>query len=208
MKQCSCTFQLVQVMLSKIMGCMKQFCALCDLPHHADSSWERHSFFEKKSPVVYTTRWFITAFTKAWYLSLSWATWVHSLSFLPISLRSILILSLYCPCPIYLYIYRLCLACHMPCPSYHANYVLGVVHMKLLIGQLSRFSWHYPIVSYPNTPSTTCSVKKKPLVYMISLMLGFVTFSDPSARLVQTLFIVTPTVKNTRVGILILATPR
>jgi hypothetical protein len=47
----------------------------------------------KNSPVFYGTRRFNTVFTRALHWSLFWAIFIQSTPFLPISLRSILILS-------------------------------------------------------------------------------------------------------------------
>ena len=74
-------FPVLQVKLRKSVGYMKQIFALCDQPQQAESSEVLNSSFEKKFPVVYTTRWFITALTEARNLSLSWTSWIHPYPF-------------------------------------------------------------------------------------------------------------------------------
>ena len=167
---------------------MNQFCALCDRPHKAESSWVLNSSFEKKFPVVCTTWWFIHDLTEARNLSLSWASWIHSLSLLPMSLRSILILSLdlrNCLWPIYIYIYiyiyihihtyvcvfvcvcvylsSLSRYCYMSCPSDRANYIL-VCGANQETPHCAAFSIFLALslLSYQNISLKTLFGKKKP----------------------------------------------
>jgi hypothetical protein len=60
-----------------------------DIPSKADS----HSDCQKIACFHYGARRFITVFTKAHYRTLSWASWIQFAPSIPISLRSILMLS-------------------------------------------------------------------------------------------------------------------
>jgi len=56
-------------------------------------SWEDNGHSVKKLPAFYENRSFITVFTRARRLSISWAKWIQYTPSLPVSPRSILILS-------------------------------------------------------------------------------------------------------------------